>query len=155
MEVVHTDCLPGGILNGTGMWYDAGACILNGSTGNCAADPTQQPGMIPCNRVLILHTLPTGGTDEQLRIYNLNDTTLSAGDGRAIFQARRSIQDTTIRVNRNGDFLLVQHDLAAVQPNTSDWEIVDLCPSSSSFGSGCPPGHQQSERHRLRQRQHL
>jgi len=132
LTVVHTDCLPGGLLNGNGRWYESGICNRVLSTGACANVAARRPNQVNCNSIFVARS--NNGVNAFYRIYDLLDSTGNPGDGRATFSARRCVEDNRLAIDAGGSYMVVNHDLACVSPNTSDLELVSICPSSPTFG---------------------
>ncbi len=133
LEVIHTDCLPGGVLNGNGRWYESGLCQRNLLTGQCTTPAGRRPGEIPCNSIYIARSSDAAGGF--LRIYDLNDATpASTFDGRATFRLRRCVEDNRLTIDAGGSYLVVNHDLPCQQPTQSNLDLVSAVPSSPTFG---------------------
>ncbi len=131
LELVHTDCLGGGLLNGNGRWYEAGLCNAPFPGQPCGADANFALGATGCNKIFVART-DIGGNNV-LRIYDLNNTTPDTTDGRGAVQLNAGIQDTTLAIDRGGNFIVAQSGIIA-GTTSYDYNIIDVCPGSADFG---------------------
>ncbi|MGQ0626777.1 MAG: hypothetical protein ACT4PL_01595, partial [Phycisphaerales bacterium] len=131
LSLVHTDCLGGGLLNGNGRWYERGLCHPAAPGLACGATADYALGATVCNAVYIARSDVMG--NNELRIYDLGNTTPDPTDGRGQQTLDAGIEDTTMALDRGGNVLMVKSGLVT-QGNRFNVNLIDLCPGSATFG---------------------
>lgn len=135
LTVIHDRCLPGGLLNGNGEWYDTGLCRRDIVTYQC--DSPGNAGLGSTSNRIFAALTSTGpgyqGGQPQIVWFDLNDTTPALTDGQSATNFSGSPGGMSAgqrRVSRSGNFAYIQSDIGA------DWDyrLVDICPQSPTFG---------------------
>jgi uncharacterized repeat protein (TIGR01451 family) len=130
LTLVHDTCLPGGLNNGNGKWYDTGLCHRSLLTLQCES-PAAAP--LGTNGTALFAALTTDSSgDPRIVWMDLTNDTPSGTDGQVFTPfagAANGMGQVTIELG--GNFAFVQSDIRA---GTADFSVVDACPDSPAFG---------------------